>query len=139
MVPSAMAAVYVLFSEEELANANTSRANRYKKLDGLKLRFLQSVLWQKHESETFTEDWEDIKVKINTRCKGKRRTFLRRLQKQKGFQLVPRIICCIVIFSFLFVLFVRFVSLKTTKTNRFQLVTRILLSFFHFCKPSLAN
>lgn len=85
MVPSAMAAVNVLFSEEELANGNTSGTNGYKKLDGLKLRFLQSVLRQKHESETFTEDWENIKIKINTRCRGKRRTFLRRLQKQIDF------------------------------------------------------
>ena len=85
MVPSAMAAVNVLFSGEELANGNTSGTNGYKKLDGLKLRFPQSVLRQKHESETFTEDWEDIKVKINTRCRGKRRTFLRRLQKQIDF------------------------------------------------------
>ena len=67
MVPSIMAAVNVLFSEEELANGNTSGTNGYRKLDGLKLCFLQSVLRQKHESETFTEDWEDIKVKINTR------------------------------------------------------------------------
>ena len=50
MVPSAMAAVNVLFSEEELANGNTSGTNGYKKLDDLKLRFLQSVLLQKHES-----------------------------------------------------------------------------------------
>ena len=85
MVASAMAAVNVLFSEEELANGNTSGTNGYKKLDDLKLRFLQSVLRQKHESQTFTEDWEDIKVKINTRCRGKRRTFLRRLQKQIDF------------------------------------------------------
>lgn len=76
MVPSAMAAINVLFSEEELANGNTSGTNGYKKLDGLKLRFLQSVLRQKHESETFTEDWENIKVKINAQCRGKRRTFL---------------------------------------------------------------
>ena len=40
MVPSAMAAVNVLFSEEELANGNTSGTNGYKKLDDLKLRFL---------------------------------------------------------------------------------------------------
>ena len=85
MVPSAMAAVNVLFLEEELANGNTSGTNGYKKLDDLKLRFLQSVLRQKHESQTFTEDWEDIKVKINTRCRGKRGTFLRRLQKQIDF------------------------------------------------------
>ena len=85
MVPSAMAAVNVLFSEEELANGNTSGTNGYKKLDGLKLCFLQSVLRRKHESETFTENWEYIKVKINTRCRGKRRTFLRRLQKQIDF------------------------------------------------------
>lgn len=83
IVPSAMAAVNVLFSEEELANENTSGTNGYKKLDDLKLCFLQSVLRQKHESQTYTEDWEDIK--INTRCRGKRRTFLRRLQKQIDF------------------------------------------------------
>ena len=59
MVPSAMGAVNVLFSEEELANGNTSGTNGYKKLDSLKLCFLQSVLRQKHESETFREDWED--------------------------------------------------------------------------------
>ena len=67
LVPSAMAAFNVLFSEEELTNGNMSRTNGYKKLDGLKLCFLPSVWRQKHESETFTEDWEDIKVKINTR------------------------------------------------------------------------
>ena len=60
IVPSAMAAVNVLFSEVELANGNTSGTNRYKKLDGLKLGFLQSVLRQKHESVTFTENWQDI-------------------------------------------------------------------------------
>ena len=70
MVASAMAAVNVLFSEEELANGNTSGTNGYKKLDGLKLRFLQSVLRQKHESQTFTEDWEDIKKECPLRPIG---------------------------------------------------------------------
>ena len=83
MVSSAMAAVNALFSEE-VANGNKSGTNGYKKLDGLKLHFLQSVLQQKQESETFTEDLEDIKAKINTRCRGKRRTF-QRLQKQIDF------------------------------------------------------
>ena len=83
MVPSAMAAVNVLFSGA--CKWKHVRDERIQKAGRLKFRFLQSVLWQKHESETFTEDWEDIKVSINTRCRGKRRTFRQRLQKQIDF------------------------------------------------------
>ena len=85
MVPSAMACVNVLFSDEELANGNTAGSNGYRPLDNLKLRFLASVLRHKYESPMFMEQWEDIKTKINTRCRGKRRTVLRRLQKQIDF------------------------------------------------------
>ena len=85
MIPAAMACINVLFSEEELANGNTSGSNGYKKLDNLKLCFLESVLRQKYDSDTFREKWEDVKVKINTRCRGKRRTVLRRLQRQIDF------------------------------------------------------
>ena len=80
MVHSAMASVNVLFSDEELANSNTGGCNGYLPLDTLKL-----VLRNKYESSTFAEQWEDIKGKINTRCRGKRRTFLRMLQKQIRF------------------------------------------------------
>lgn len=47
MVPSAMARVNVLFSDEELANGNTAGSNRYRPLDNLKLCFLVSVLHHK--------------------------------------------------------------------------------------------
>lgn len=85
MVQSAMAAVNVLFSDEELANSNTGGCSGYLPLHTLKLNFLGRVLHNKYESSTFAEQWEDIKGKINTRCRGKRRTFLRRLQKQIRF------------------------------------------------------
>ena len=85
MIPAAMACINVLFSEEELANGNTSGSNGYKKLDNLKICFLESVLRQKYDSDTFREKWEDVKIKINTRCRGKRRTVLRRLQRQIDF------------------------------------------------------
>ena len=85
MIPAAMACINVLFSEEELANGNTSGSNGYKKLDNLKICFLESVLRQKYDSDTFREKWEDVKFKINTRCRGKRRTVLRRLQRQIDF------------------------------------------------------
>ena len=85
MVSSAMACIDILFSDEELANSNTSGSNGYRELDNLKLRFLMSVLRQKYESPVFMKQWEDVKSKINTRCRGKRRTVQRRLQKQVNF------------------------------------------------------
>ena len=85
MISSAMVCVDALFSDEELANSNTSGSNGYRELDNLKLRFLMSVLHQKYESPVFMKQWEDVKSKINTRCRGKRRTVQRRLQKQVNF------------------------------------------------------
>ena len=85
MISSAMVCVDALFSDEELANSNTSGSNGYRELDNLKLRFLMSVLHQKYESPVFMKQWEDVKSKINTRCRGKRRPVQRRLQKQVNF------------------------------------------------------
>ena len=85
MVSSAMACIDILFSDEELANSKMSGSNGYRELDNLKLRFLMSVLRQKYESPVFMKQWEDVKLKINTRCRGKRRTVQRRLQKQVNF------------------------------------------------------
>ncbi|XP_078372661.1 uncharacterized protein LOC144656302 [Oculina patagonica] len=85
MIPSAMACINVLFSEEELANGNTSGSNGYQKLDVLKLRYLETLLRQKYDSDAFPEMWENVKNKINSRCRGKRRTVLRRLQRQIDF------------------------------------------------------
>ena len=42
MVSSATACIDVLFSDEELANSNTSGSNGYREVDNLKLRFLMS-------------------------------------------------------------------------------------------------
>lgn len=85
MISSAMACIDTLFSDEELANSNPSGSNGYRELDKLKLRFLMSVLRQKYESPMFMKQWEDVKSKINTRCRGKRRTVQCRLQKQVNF------------------------------------------------------
>ena len=85
MVSSAMACIDVLFSDEELANSNTSGSNGYRELDNLKIRFLMSVLPQKYESPLFMKQWEDVKSRITTRCRDKRRTVQRRLQKRVNF------------------------------------------------------
>ena len=74
-----------LFSDDKLANSNMSGNNGYRELDNLKLRFLMSVLRQKYESPMFLKQWEDVKSKINTRCRGKRRTVQHRLHKQVNF------------------------------------------------------
>ena len=85
VVSSAMACIDALFFDEELANSNTSGSNGYRELDNLKLRFLMSVLRQKHKSPLFMKQWEDVKSRINTRCRGKRRTVQRRVQKRVNF------------------------------------------------------
>jgi len=82
VVTTAMACVHVLFTDDELANGNTSGSNGYRKLDELKLRFLAMALRQKFDSPVFSEQWETVRAQINTKCRGKRRTFVRRLQKQ---------------------------------------------------------
>ena len=66
MVSSAMACIDVLFSDEELANSNTSGSNGYRELDNLKIRFLMSVLRQKYESPLFMKQWEDMKSRIKS-------------------------------------------------------------------------
>ena len=82
VVTTAMACVGVLFTDDELTNGNTSGSNGYRKLDDLKLRFLATALRQKFDSPVFSEQWETVRARINTKCRGKRRTFVRRLQKQ---------------------------------------------------------
>lgn len=82
IITTAMACADVLFTDEELANGNTSGSNGYRQLDDLKLRFLKTALRQKFESPVFSDQWENVRHRINTKCRGKRRTVLRRLQKQ---------------------------------------------------------
>ena len=85
IITTAMACVDVLFTDEELVNGNTSGSNGYRQLDELKLRFLESTLHWKFESPVFTSQWESIRTRINTKCRGKRRTVIRRLQKSTNF------------------------------------------------------
>ena len=85
LITTAMACVDILFTDEELANGNTSGSNGYRQLDELKLRFLESSLRWKFESPIFTSQWESVRTRINTKCRGKRRTVIRRLQKNTNF------------------------------------------------------
>jgi len=85
IITTAMACVDVLFTDKELANGNTSGSNGYWQLDELKLRFLESTLHWKFESPVFTSQWESIRTRINTKCRGKRQTVIRRLQKNTNF------------------------------------------------------
>ena len=85
IITTAMACVDVLFTDEELANGNASGSNGYRQLDELKFRFLESTLRWKFESPDFTSQWESVRTRINTKCRGKRRTVIRRLQKNTNF------------------------------------------------------
>ena len=85
LITTAMACVDVLFTDEELASSNTSGTGGYRQLDELKMRFLASSLRRKFESPVFTSQWDDVRARINTKCRGKRRTAIRRLQKQANF------------------------------------------------------
>jgi len=79
VVTTAMACVGVLFTDDELANGNTSGSNGYRKLGDLKLRYLATALHQKFDSPVFSEQWETVRARINSKCRGKRRTFCNRL------------------------------------------------------------
>ena len=54
IITTAMACVDVLFTDEELANGNTSGSNGYRQLDELKLLFLESTLRRKFEKTKIT-------------------------------------------------------------------------------------
>ena len=71
-----------LFSEAVLVNGNTGGTFGYNKLDDHKLGFLQCVLQQKFDSPSFEAQWENTCVKINSKCRGKRRTVVKRLKNQ---------------------------------------------------------
>ena len=85
IITTSMACIDVLFTDEELANGNTSGSNGYWQLEELKLLFLESTLRRKFESAVFTSQWESVRTRINTKCRGKRRTVIRRLQKNTNF------------------------------------------------------
>ena len=82
MSTTALACIDALFSEAELANGNTGGSFGYQKLDKHKLSYLSSALRQKFDSPSFEIQWENVKAKINSKCRGKRRTLVKRLKKQ---------------------------------------------------------
>ena len=82
MSTTAMACVDVLFSERELANGNTAGTFGFEKLNEEKMRFLSSILRHKFDSPSFMEQWDNVRTKISNKGRGKRRTVVKRLQRQ---------------------------------------------------------
>ena len=82
MTMCALACVDILFSEEELANGNTGGVRGFQQLDFNKIHLIMSTLQRKFDSPVFKEQWEQVKTKINTKCRGKRRTLVHRLKKE---------------------------------------------------------
>ena len=77
-----MACVDVLFSERELANSNTAGTFGFEKFNEEKMRFLWPILRHKFDLPSFMEQWDDVSTKIHTKCRGKRRTVVKKLQRQ---------------------------------------------------------
>ena len=78
---TALACVDVLFTDDEMAKGNVSGSKGFQQLDSSKLRFLISLLQRKFDSPSFSEEWTQIVARINTKCRGKRRTLIQRLKK----------------------------------------------------------
>jgi hypothetical protein len=78
---TAFACFEVLFSDDEMATGNTSGTRGFQQLDTTKMRFLFSTLQKKFDSPFFNDQWAQIVVRINTKCRGKRRTLIQRLKK----------------------------------------------------------
>ena len=79
---TALARVDVLFTDNEMAKGNMPGSKGYQQLDSTKMRFLISLLRRKFVSSSFNEQWSEIAARINTKCRGKRRTLIQRLKKQ---------------------------------------------------------
>ena len=75
----------VLFPDDEMAGCHTSGTKGFQQLDSRKLGFLVSVLQRKFDSPCFSEQWNQIAARINTKCRGKRRTLIHRLKKTSLF------------------------------------------------------
>ena len=82
---AALASVDVLFTDDEMARCNTLGTKGYHRLDSGKLGFLVSVLQRKFDSPFLSEQWNQIAARINTKCRGKRRTLIHRLKKTSLF------------------------------------------------------
>ena len=82
---TALACVDVLFTDDEMAKGNMSGTKGYQRLDSTKMHFLISLLQKKFVSASFSEEWAEVAARINTKCRGKRRTLIQRLKKQTFF------------------------------------------------------
>ena len=78
---TALACVDVLFTDDEMAKGNVSGSKGFQQLESSKMRFLISLLQRKFDSPSFSEEWCQITARINTKCRGKRRTLIQRLKK----------------------------------------------------------
>ena len=85
MCTAVLASVDVLFTDDEMARCNTSGTKGYHRLDSGKLGFLVSVLQRKFDSPFFSGQWNQIVARIDTKCRGKRRTLIHRLNKTSLF------------------------------------------------------
>ena len=85
MCTAALAFVDVLLTDDEMATCNTSGTKGFHRLDSGKLGFLASVLHRKFDSPFFSEQWNQMAARINTKCRGKRRTLIHRLKKTSLF------------------------------------------------------
>ena len=85
MSNATLACVDVLFNDDELARGNMSGTRGYQQLDTYKLGFLISSLKRKFESPNFTAQWNEIVPRINSKCRGKRRTLISKLKKNNLF------------------------------------------------------
>ena len=76
-----LACVDVLFTSDEMARGNRSGRKGYQQLDTHKLGYLISALKRKFDSPIFTDQWNQIVSRINSKCRGKRRTLINNLKK----------------------------------------------------------
>ena len=73
------------FTDDEMARCKTLGTKGFHRLDNGKLEFLAFVLHRKFDSPFFSEQWNQMAARINTKCRGKRRTLIHRLKKTSLF------------------------------------------------------
>ena len=81
MTTCAQACVDIVFSEEELANGNTGGVRGFPQLDFNNMHLIMSTLQHRFDSPVYKEQWEQVNSKINTKCRGTRRTLVQKLKK----------------------------------------------------------
>ena len=80
-----LASVDVLFTDDEMARCETSVTNGFHQLDNGKLGRLCPFYKEGLTRQFFSEQWNHIVVRINKKCRGKRRTLIHRLKKTSLF------------------------------------------------------